>query len=403
MRVAVLTIGNELLSGKTINTNASWISNVLSLEGASINRHLTVPDEKEDIVYGLDTLFSSKVDLIICTGGLGPTDDDITRKTVFDYFGSEAVFDDKYWKYLSDKFLKAGYPLLNSNKSQALLPSNGDTIPNVLGSARGLIYEKNNITLMVLPGVPLEMKSMVSHSIVPWVKKRIVSKIFSVNIRTTGVPESVLFEKIRKINFDLEAMNVGYYPSLYGVDVRISHTDKNLLEEFKSRVIKCIKKYIYTIGNENIENILVAKFLNQKLTISTAESCTGGLIGHRLTLVPSSSKIYYGGLITYSNQSKINHLNVSAESIKKFGAVSEEVALEMARNIKNKFKTSIGISVTGIAGPGGGTSEKPVGLVYLGYCDENLIKVKKFNFTSNRELNKIRTSQAMFNFILRMI
>ena len=403
MRVAVLTIGNELLSGKTINTNASWISNVLSFEGASINRHLTVPDEKEDIIYGLDILFSSKVDLIICTGGLGPTDDDITRKIVFNYFGSEAIFDDKYWKYLSEKFLRVGYPLLNSNKSQALIPSNGDTIPNDLGSARGLIYEKNNITLMVLPGVPLEMKSMVSRSILPWVKKRIVLKISSVNIRTTGAPESLLFEKIKNINFDVENMNVGYYPSLYGVDVRISHTDKNLIEKFKSQVVKCIKKYIYTIGNENIENILVDKFLNQKLTISTAESCTGGLVGHRITLVPGSSKIYYGGLITYSNQSKIKHLNVSAQSIKKFGAVSKEVALEMARNIKNKFKTSIGISVTGIAGPGGGTNEKPVGLVYVGYCDENLIKVKKFNFTSNRELNKIRTSQAMFNFILRMI
>jgi nicotinamide-nucleotide amidase len=403
MRVAVLTIGNELLSGKTINTNASWISNVLSLEGASINRHLTVPDEKEEIIYGLDTLFCSKVDLIICTGGLGPTDDDITRKIVFDYFGSEDIFDDKYWKYLSDKFLKAGYPILNSNKSQALLPSNGDVIPNDLGSARGLVYEKNNITLMVLPGIPLEMKGMVSQSILPWVKKRIISKIFTLNIRTTGVPESVLFEKIKKIDFDAEAMSIGYYPSLYGVDVRISHMDKNLLDEFKFQVVECINIHIYTLGNENIENVLVNKLLNQNLTISTAESCTGGLIGHRLTLVAGSSEVYSGGMITYSNKSKINNLDISAESIRSFGAVSEEVALEMARNVKNKFKTSIGISVTGIAGPGGGTDEKPVGLVYLGYCDENSLKVKKFNFISNRKSNKIRTSQAVFNFILRMI
>ena len=403
MRVAVLTIGNELLSGKTVNTNASWISNVLNSEGASINRHLTIPDEKEAIIDGLDLLFKSKIDLIVCTGGLGPTDDDITRGVVFDYFGSEEVFDNTYWNYLSDKFLNAGYQLFESSKSQAIIPNNGDIIPNDLGSARGLVYKKNNTTLMVLPGVPMEMKGMVSNSIIPWVKNKIVSKIYSFNFRTTGVPESVLFEKVKKIDFNSQDIKVGYYPSLYGVDVRISHTDKKSLDGFRILVAKSINKYIYTVGNESIENVLVNKFLNQSLTISTAESCTGGLIGNRLTNVPGSSEIYYGGLITYSNQSKINDLDISAKSIDDFGAVSKEVALEMAKNIKTKFKTDIGVSVTGIAGPGGGTDLKPVGLVYVGYCDKNILKVKKFNFTSNRESNKIRTSQAVFNFILSMI
>ena len=403
MRVAVLTIGNELLSGKTVNTNASWISNVLSSEGASINRHLTIPDEKEAIIDGLDLLFKSKIDLIVCTGGLGPTDDDITRGVVFDYFGSEEVFDNTYWNYLSDKFLNAGYQLFESSKSQAIVPNNGDIIPNDSGSARGLVYKKNNTTLMVLPGVPIEMKGMVTHSIIPWVKNKIVSKIYSFNFRTTGVPESVLFEKVKKIDFNSEDINVGYYPSLYGVDVRISHTDKKSLDGFRILVAKSINKYIYTVGNESIEDVLVNKFLNQSLTISTAESCTGGLIGNRLTNVPGSSEVYYGGLITYSNQSKINDLDISAKSIDGFGAVSQEVALEMAKNIRTKFKTDIGVSVTGIAGPGGGTDLKPVGLVYVGYCDKNILKVKKFNFTSNRESNKIRTSQAVFNFILSMI
>ena len=403
MKVAVLTIGNELLSGKTVNTNASWISNVLSSEGASISRHLTIPDEKEAIIDGLDLLFKSKIDLIVCTGGLGPTDDDITRGVVFDYFGSEEVFDDNYWNYLSDKFLNAGYQLFESSKSQAIIPNNGDIIPNDLGSARGLVYKKNNTTLMVLPGVPMEMKGMVSNSIIPWVKNKIVSKIYSFNFRTTGVPESVLFEKVKKIDFNSEDINVGYYPSLYGVDVRISHTDKKSLDGFRILVAKSINKYIYTVGNESIEGVLVNKFLNQSLTISTAESCTGGLIGNRLTNVPGSSEIYYGGLITYSNQSKINDLDIPAKSIDDFGAVSQQVALEMAKNIRAKFKTDIGVSVTGIAGPGGGTGLKPVGLVYVGYCDKNILKVEKFNFTSNRESNKIRTSQAVFNFILSMI
>ena len=403
MRIAVLTIGNELLSGKTINTNANWLSKKLSSIGSIITLHITIPDEQESIINSLDLLFSTQIDLIICTGGLGVTDDDITRDVIFSYFGSNEVFDKDYWAFLENKFLKFGYSLPDSNKSQAVSPDNGKVFSNPIGSARGLIYEKNNITLMVLPGVPSEMKAMFDSTISPWVEEKIDSKIFQINIRTTGIPESILFEKVKNIDLEENCHNIGYYPSVYGVDVRIAGEDLEKIEKLKDDIRANINEYIYEIGDQNLEEVLIKKLKKKKMTISCAESCTGGLIGHRLTQVPGGSEVFNGGMITYSNESKINQLGITLKNIEDFGAVSEQVALEMAENIKNKFGTSIGVSTTGIAGPGGGSKSKPVGLVYVGYCDDKSLKVKRFNFSSSRESNKIRTSQAVLNYVFKMI
>ena len=400
MKVSILTIGNELLSGKTINTNASWISKILSFAGVSVISHLTISDDENRITDALNLLFSSDVDFIICTGGLGVTDDDITRPVIFDYFGSKEVFDKDYWEILCNRFSKLGHSLPDSSKSQAISPDNGILIPNEIGSARGLMYERNKIILIVLPGVPSEMKSMLKNAVLPIIEKKIKLKISSINIRTTGLPESVIFEKIKNYVQAEGSVNVGYYPSVYGVDIRLSGYDVKKLEEFKIIINEHLKKYIYDNGYKNIENIVVDNLYKENLTLSTAESCTGGLIGHRLTQVSGSSAVYTGGVISYSNESKIDQLNVNPDNIKNFGAVSEQVAIEMAQNIKEKFNSSIGVSVTGIAGPNGGSEAKPVGLVYIGYCDEKLSFVKKFNFSSNRENNKIRTSQAVLKLIL---
>ena len=400
MRVSILTIGNELLSGKTINTNASWISKELSLIGASVNSHLTIPDEKNRITDTLNLLFSLDIDLIICTGGLGVTDDDITREVIFDYFDSKEVFDKDYWEVLCKRFSKLGYSLPDSSKSQAVSPDNGILLPNDFGSARGLMYKKDKIIFIVLPGVPSEMKYMMKQAVLPIIEKKIKLKISSINIRTTGLPESVIFESIRNYFQKEDFVNVGYYPSLYGVDIRLSGYDVKKLENLKTSINEHLKEYIYDNGYKNIENILIDHLNKENLTISTAESCTGGLIGHRLTQVSGSSAVYAGGVISYSNKSKIDQLNVNSNSIKNFGAVSKQVATEMAQNVKEKFNSSIGVSVTGIAGPDGGSEAKPVGLVYVGYCDEKLSFVQKFNFSFNREANKIRTSQAVLKLIL---
>jgi len=400
MRASILTIGNELLSGKTINTNASWISKKLSSAGVSVNFHLTIPDDSTRITYTLNLLFSSDIDLIICTGGLGVTDDDITRGVIFDYFGSKEVFDEDYWEVLCKRFSKLGHSLPDSSKSQAVSPNNGILLPNKIGSARGLMYERNKIILIVLPGVPSEMKSMLNHAVLPIIEKKIKLKISSINIRTTGLPESVIFEKIRNYFRKEDSVNVGYYPSVYGVDIRLSSYDVKKIEKFKIIINRHLKEYIYDNGYKNIENIVIDNLNKENLTLSTAESCTGGLIGHRLTEVSGSSAVYAGGVISYSNKSKIDQLNVNPDNIKNFGAVSEQVAIEMAQNVKERFNSSIGVSVTGIAGPKGGSKAKPVGLVYVGYCDEKLSFVQKFNFSSDRESNKIRTSQAVLKLIL---
>ena len=404
MRASVLTIGDELLSGNTVNTNASWISQNLTLAGCNVIRHFTVCDEEQEIKDSLTLLFELPIDLIVCTGGLGPTDDDITRKSIFNYFNSDSEFDEDYWANLQRRFSLIGHEISESNKSQAIIPSNGKVFPNSIGSARGLSFKKDNITLMALPGVPSEMESMMKETVLPWVRKNSKQTIFSINIRTTGVPESMLFENISVNNDNIDSnVKIGYYPSLFGVDIRISGDDKISIEKVKKIVIDNVGSHIYSIGEDSLEEIVVNKLLKNNLTISTIESCTGGLIGHRITQVPGSSSVYSGGIISYSNEAKLNQVKVNSNILKNHGAVSEEVALEMAKNGRNIFNSDICVSVTGIAGPGGGTKDKPVGLVYVGYCTSSILKVDKYSFHSNRKSNKLRTSQAVLNLIMKNI
>ena len=403
MRASLLTIGDELLSGKTINTNASWISQKLSFEGCNVIRHLTVPDIEEDILDSLSNLFKQNVDLIICTGGLGPTNDDITRDSIFKFFKSDPLFDEKYWNELVTKFTRLGYSIPESNKSQAITPHNGEVFPNPIGSARGILFHIEDITLMAIPGGPSEMEAMVKQTILPWIRKNNDKKHTSVNIRTTGIPESALHEKINFKRIPLNNIKVGYYPSIFGVDLRLSGSDSVKIKRAQSIIAENIKDYIYAFGEEPIENVVVNKLINKNLTISFAESCTGGLLGHRITQVEGSSKVFKGGMISYSNKAKVDQLNIDQDLLNKFGAVSHEVALKMAKNIRGIFSSDIGVSVTGIAGPGGGTDDKPVGLVYVGYSDSQTVNAYQFNFHSNRHTNKIRTSQSVFSQILKKI
>ena len=403
MKASLLTVGDELLSGKTTNTNATWISHNLTLEGCNIVRNVTVGDKEEEILDSLAALFELPVELVLCTGGLGPTHDDITRDAIFQFFNSDSVLDEDYWANLKKRFSSLGYSIPSSNKSQAIIPHNGKVFPNPIGSARGLLFDKDNITLMAMPGVPSEMKAMMSETVIPWVRKKSKKKNFSINIRTTGIPESVLYEKIKVKNSIQKSINLGYYPSLFGVDIRISGNNISLIEKVQKLIVKDVGPYIYNIGEEELENIVINKLMKNNLTIATAESCTGGLIGHRITQVPGSSKVYKGGLIAYSNKTKLNQLKINNKTLNRFGAVSKEVASEMAVQVRNIFDSDIGVSVTGIAGPGGGTKDKPIGLIYVGYYDGNELITKQFNFHSSRESNKIRTSQAVLNLISQKV
>ena len=399
MKIAILSIGNELLSGDTINTNAGWMGRILTEIGCDICQHITVPDKKIPISNALNQLIDLNPDFIICTGGLGPTEDDITRQTLFDFVGTESKFDEDYWQNLTERFKRFGIQISESNRNQALVPVDGNVIQNPVGSARGSKFKMKDTTLISLPGVPAEMKAMMTESIIPMIQEKgLIPKCIR-TLRTTGIPESALIEKIAPVIEKDHGCDIGYYPSLFGVDVRISHADLQPVDSLSKDLYGILGVSIYSEGKESIEEVIVQLGKEKNKTISTAESCTGGLIGHRLTEVPGSSDVYKGGLVVYSNESKIEMAGVGKGTLEVHGAVSAETAESMAYNVKNKFVSDYGISVTGIAGPTGGTKEKPVGLVYIGLAKNDSVKVKEFRFGNNRKRNKLRSSQVALNWL----
>ena len=399
MKIAILSIGNELLSGDTINTNAGWMGRNLTDIGCDICQQITVPDKKDSISNALTELVNLSPGYIICTGGLGPTDDDITRQTLFDFVGTESKFDQNYWESLSARFNRFGIQIPESNRNQALVPMDGDVVPNPVGSARGSKLQVNDTILISLPGVPAEMKAMMTDSVIPMIQENELNPKCIRTLRTTGIPESALIEKIAPVIEKDHACDIGYYPSLFGVDIRISHIDSQPVGLLSKDLYKILEFSIYAEGKNSIEDVIIQLAKSKNSTVSTAESCTGGLIGHRLTEVSGSSEVYKGGFVVYSNESKINLLGVDKSILKKYGAVSEETAQAMAKNVIKIFASDYGISVTGIAGPAGGTDQKPVGLVYIGFAKKDDVKVKKFHFGTDRKKNKLRTSQAALNWL----
>ena len=398
MKVAILSIGDELLSGKTINTNANYISLVLDDLGCEIVKQVTVADRKSDILDCLTDLFKMPIDLILCTGGLGPTSDDITLEVIFSFFNSKKLFDDKYWIKLMNKYSNIGIPISKSNKKQAVVPDNGSIIPNPIGTARGFQFEKNKIVFIAMPGVPSEMKAMMNDTIIPMVESKIVKNKYMATIRTTGGAETIIYDLINENN-DYNNINIGYYPSVYGVDIRLVSKNLNKLNTIKENIANIISEYFYTFSENSLEYIVVNNLIKHQFTIATAESCTGGLIGNRITEVSGSSNVYKGSIVAYSNSVKINNLGINKNNLKKYGAVSREVAGEMASQVRKIFNSKIGVSTTGIAGPSGGTKEKPIGLVYVALSSKEDLVIKKYNFHSNRNKNKIRSSQAVLKII----
>ena len=397
MKIGLITIGNELLSGFTTNTNASWIGKRMSEIGAEIVWHHTVQDSHEAIVNSFNSI-PTYLNALIITGGLGPTHDDITANSLFDWADVETEFDDDYWQDLKRRFKSRHISIPDLNKNQALKPINGELIPNPLGSARGIQLQKNGMDIVALPGVPVEMKAMMVESVIPFLKINIQNPIHILTLRTTGIMESALAEKLEPILKNINA-KLAFLPKLTGVDLRISSKDKKSLTTLKESIYQRVGKYIFGENGISLEEIVGKLILDKQLTISIAESCTGGLISDRLTNVPGSSGYLLGSVIAYQNEVKISKLGVKKETIEKFGAVSEQTANEMAKGIRSSLKSNLGLSSTGIAGPGGGSEEKPVGLVYIALANDEEVLTKKLNLTKNRLANKKLTSQAAINFL----
>ena len=396
MKIGLVTIGAELLNGARTNTNAAWIGqNVISVGGA-IDWHMTVNDEKNTIESALDEVPTS-IDVVLCTGGLGPTHDDITSSVLYDYFGAKPEFDEQYWQLLTKKFAARDQVIPDINRNQAMKPDIGEVIPNPIGSARGLHLSNKSYHLFAMPGVPAEMKSMMTNTILPWIESRSKSKIHVTVMRTTGIMESVLYEKVQGILDDYPQISVAFLPRFTGVDIRLTTSDKNTLNRLVDQISPVIQKYHFGGEGVELEDVVGKLLIKNRKTIATAESCTGGLIGDRLTNISGSSLYYKGGIVAYSNSVKEKTIGVKKETLDSAGSVSEETALEMARGIRNKLNADIGLSTTGIAGPKGGTKEKPVGLVYIAISYDRGEKVYRFTFTPYRKTNKLMTSQAALN------
>ena len=423
MNVGIITIGNELLSGFTLDRNAAWIGQQLLASGIKVSIHHTIPDDLGVIYDTLENQYSEwECDQIIVTGGLGPTVDDITVSSFLEYFDDSHEFDKEYWEILSERFKRLNFKMPNLNKNQAYKSKKGIMIPNLVGTARGLHYtkkhqsvlksvkglikgSKNKVNFFALPGVPKEMKSMFTNYVLPEIEKSLKNKVVCKSIRTTGVPESILQEKISDIiNANNEKCDIAFLPHrMLGVDIRLTSSDNQLVEDLINEIVPRIKKYVYGYDNAKLEQVIADLLIKNNLTVSTAESCTSGLLASRLTDVPGSSQYFKGGSVCYSNELKINDIGIDKDLIERYGAVSEEVAKSLAKNIAQKNNTDLGIGITGIAGPDGGTEKKPVGLVFVGIFYKNNLYIKKYNLTPDRITNRELTVTLCLNEIRKIL
>jgi nicotinamide-nucleotide amidase len=398
MNVGLITIGNELLSGFTTDTNSALIGQSVLEVGAEITWHVTIGDQYNHITAVLDQV-PEDIKVVLVTGGLGPTHDDITQKTLFKYFDVQPVFDEDYWNILNARMVKRARVMPEINKNQAIRPNKGSVIPNNSGSARGLHLNNDRMDVFAMPGVHREMKDMMLNTIIPWIHDKTKSKIYVRTLRTTGAMESVLAEKLVDVTDDTKPVTVAFLPQFTGVDIRLTCPKKNPLIEIEEKIRDRVDKYIYATGIVNLEETVGDMLVKCGYTISTAESCTGGLLGHRFTNVPGSSTYYLGGVVSYSDDIKMKTLGVQENTLQEFGAVSKQTATEMAQGVRDLFGSDLAIAVTGIAGPGGGTAEKPVGLVYITLVHNDTVWAKEFKFFTDRKLNKQLSSQVALNMV----
>ena len=398
MNVGLITIGNELLSGFTTDTNSTWIGQSVLEVGAEITWHVTIGDQHNHIIAALDQV-PEDIKVVLVTGGLGPTHDDVTQKTLFEHFDVQPTFDEDYWNILNARMVKRARVTPEINKNQAIRPNRGSVIPNDSGSARGLHLNNDRMDVFAMPGVPREMKDMMSSTIIPWIHDKTKSKIYVKTLRTTGAMESVLAEKLIDVTEDTRPVTVAFLPQFTGVDIRLTCSEKNPLIEIEEKIRDRVDKYVYATGIVNLEETVGDMLVKCGYTISTAESCTGGLIGHRFTNVPGSSTYYLGSVVCYNNNMKMKTLGVRESTLKEFGAVSKQTATEMAKGVRDLFESDMAIAVTGIAGPGGSTAGKPVGLVYITLVHHDTVWAKEFKFFTDRKLNKQLSSQVALNMV----
>ena len=394
MKAEIISIRDELLVGQVVNTNASWMAEQLNLTGIEVTRIVAIPDMKKDILQALSEA-SARADVVLLTGGLGPTRDDITKNTLCEYFGSSLIFHEPSLKNVEKLFHSRGLLVSDINRKQAEIPDNCNPITNNNGTAPGMWFEKEDVIYVSMPGVPYEMKAMITNYVLPKLSKRLNGlHIVHKTVLTQGVGESFLSEMIRNWEDRLpDYMKLAYLPQpgivrlrLTGTGVDISSLKKEIdlhIEE----LVTIIPDLVFGYGEETLEEVVGEILKKENATLATAESCTGGYIAHLITSIPGSSAYFRGSVIAYSNQVKTASLGVKEETLIAHGAVSKHTVIQMAEGIRNKYDTDYAISVSGIAGPDGGTTEKAVGTTWISVAGPEKTIAKKFMFGKNRQRN----------------
>ncbi|MEE4257197.1 MAG: competence/damage-inducible protein A [Bacteroidales bacterium] len=407
MNTEIISIGDELLIGQVVNTNAAWMAEQLNLAGIEVIRITCISDTREDILSSLKEA-ASRADVILITGGLGPTRDDITKATLCEYFDSRLVPDPETLTYLKKMYEMRGWRFGRQHQEQAEIPDKCSPILNQHGSAPGMWFEEGGKIFVSMPGVPYEMKAMMSENVLPAILEKLDRHIIlHRKVQTQGMGESMVARRISKWEDSLpENMKLAYLPQPGMVRLRLSGRgdDRQKLEQQMDEKIEQLKKIIpeliFGYGESPLEEV-VGRILSEKgRTLSTAESCTGGYIAHLITSIPGSSEYFTGSIVAYSNRIKTDVLGVRDKTLIDHGAVSEACVTEMALGIKEKFNTDYSIAVSGVAGPAGGTIEKPVGTVWIAIAGPDSVVAEKFLFGNNRQriiritaltaLNKLR-------------
>ncbi len=402
MRVEIITVGDELLFGKTVNTNAAFIAEQLTDSGAQVARVTTVGDTVSDIVEALQTA-GQRYDVVIVTGGLGPTPDDVTRQAMAEAFQRKLVFDDEIYREIEQRWLRRGQKLPGSARLLATVPEGARMIRNGVGTAAGLEIQTEKALFLLLPGVPDEMRSMMDDHVIPLVRERTGGQVIHhLTLRTAGIGESAIQEKLAGIEDLPGQVAIAYLPQTYEVHLRLTTLGKSAkeAEERLSAAEKVVRNrlsyYIYAESDRTLEEVVADLLWARVWTLSVAESCSGGLIADRLTNVPGSSQFFKLGLVVYSEKAKQDVLSVPGLMLATYGAVSREVAVSMAEMVRRKGETNLGLSITGLMGPGGG-DHVPVGTVYVGLACEGGSHFREYHFFGGRRANKLMAAQAALN------
>lgn len=410
MQLDIISIGDELLIGQTLNTNAHWIAKELNNIGFTIRQQLSISDSEEAILTAVDEALKH-TNVILITGGLGPTSDDLTMPVLNKYFGGKLIKNEQVYQDIEKMITSRGFEMNQLNQNQAIVPDNCTVIRNAHGTAPGLLFEKSKQIIIAMPGVPFEMKAMVTDTVIPLLKEKYeLPEIVHQLVYTQGLPESKLAETLTDWENNLpKSIKLAYLPSAGRVKLRLSSTGKGrkLIQQQidieVKKLTELISQYIYSVTTENLESIIGEKLVQQKATLSTAESCTGGYLAHLITSISGSSDYYKGSVIAYANDIKVKVLGVNPEDITQHGAVSLEVVEQMAWGVKNKMKTDYAIATSGIAGPTGGTDEKPVGTVWIAVATPKGVKAQKFIFGKQRTVNIERAAIAALGMLLKEI